>query len=172
MCDVTLALTAGATILGAIGTVQAAQATAQASEYNAKVGEINAVLADRRANDAIERGQKDEQRKRAQVAQLQGQQIAAMSANGVDITYGSPLDTLIDTAALGELDALTIRANSYRESYDHQVDAVNQRAGVTMQRAAGQNALTAGYLDATATVLTGGASGYKDYSRSKIGEFA
>jgi hypothetical protein len=155
-----------------MGTIQQANAAADAQRYNAKVAEMNATLSDRRAKDAVARGAQEEQRKRMQVAQLKGSQRAAMAANGVDLSFGSPLDTLVDTAVLGELDALNIRSNSYRESYDHQVDAVNQRAGATLANHNAASAQTGGYLDAFGTILTGGGKAYRDYRTPTIGAIA
>lgn len=172
MCELTMALTLAATAIGAVGQAQQAQATAASNTYNAQVQEMNAQLADRRAKDAIERGETEEQRKRQQVAAIQGQQRAAMAANGVDLTFGSPLDTIVDTAVLGELDALTIRSNAYRESYDYQVQGVNARSGATMSKMAAASAETGGWLSAAGTVLGGAGKGYGQYKQSKIGAFA
>jgi hypothetical protein len=169
MCDITLALTLGATLLGAAGTIQQGQATAAASEYNAKVGDMNARLSERRARDAIERGAAEEQKKRTEVQQILGEQRAASAANGVDLTFGSPLDTLMDTAMLGELDALTIRTNTYREAYDRRVDAANQRAGAELNRMEGRAAKTGSYLSAAGTILGGAGKAYGQYKSTRIG---
>ncbi|SDL07157.1 hypothetical protein SAMN05428953_12649 [Mesorhizobium muleiense] len=172
MCDLSIALMVGSTLLGAAGTVQQAQATAAANKYNAQVQDMNATLSERRAKDAIERGAKEEQRKRQQVAGIAGQQRAAMAANGVDLSFGSPLDALVDTAVMGELDALTIRTNANREAYDHRVDAVNKRAGATMSRMSAASATTGGYLDALGTVLGGAGKAYGQYKTPQIGQIA
>ncbi|TIW56677.1 MAG: hypothetical protein E5V54_11190 [Mesorhizobium sp.] len=169
MCDLSTILTLGSTLLGAAGAVQSAQATASANNYNAKVQDMNARLSERRAKDAIDRGQLEEQKKRQQASQIEGQQRAAMAANGVDLTFGSPLDTLVDTATMGELDALTIRTNATREAYDYKVDAVNKRAGANMSRMAASSASTGGYLDALGTVLGGAGKAYGQYKQSTIG---
>lgn len=165
MCELMTMLTIGATALGAAGQVQQAQATSAAAKYNAQVGEMNAVLSERRARDAIMRGQAEEQRKRQEVSAIKGKQVAAMAANGVDLSFGSPLDTIVDTAVLGELDALTIRTNAARESYDYKVDAVNKRASAALERSKAQSALTSGYLSAAGTVLTGAGKGYESYRK-------
>jgi len=125
--------------------------------------DMNATLAERRANDAMERGKFEEQRKRQDVARIKGAQTAAMAANGVDLTFGSPLDTLVDTAVMGELDALTIRTNTAREAYDYRVDGVNKRATASLERMKGENAATAGYLGAAGTILTGAGKAYSGY---------
>lgn len=165
MCDIGIALALGSTLVGAAGSVQEGQAAKAAGKYNQQVAEMNAELSERRAQDALERGQQEEQRKRQEVARIQGAQTAAMAANGLDITFGSPLDTLIDTATLGELDALTIRTNAYREAYDFRVDAVNQRAGGTLERAKGDAAAKGGYLKAVGTILTGVGNAYEGINK-------
>lgn len=171
MCDIGIALTLGATLLGAVGQVQAGQAQAAASEYNAKIGEMNAKLADRRARDALERGKVEEQQKRREISQLQGRQKAAMAANGVDLTFGSPLDTIVDTAVLGELDALTVRRNAAREAYDYEVEGVNRRAGARLDRMNAKSATTGSYLAAAGTVLGGAGKAYGQY-KSSIGSIS
>lgn len=163
MCDLMMALTIGSTIMGAAGQIQQGQAAAAAGRYNAQIAEMNAEMSERRAKDALERGKLDEQRKRQEVAKIKGQQVAAMAANGVDVTFGSPLDTLVDTAVLGEIDALTIRTNANREAYDFRVDAVNKRASGQLERMKADSALTGGYLGAAGTVLTGVGKGYAGY---------
>ena len=168
MCELTTALMIGSTVIGGIGQIQQANAASAASKYNAQVAEMNATLADRRAKDALERGAVEEQRKRMEVAQLQGRQRAAMAANGVDLTFGSPLDALVDTAVLGDLDALTIRQNAAREAYDFQVQGVNQRADATLSRANASASRTGGYLGAAGSVLGGGARAYGQYQSSLI----
>lgn len=163
MCELMTILTIGSTVMGAAGQMQQAQAASSAAKYNQQVANMNATLSDRRAKDALERGAKEEQRKRQEVQQILGKQQAGMAANGVDLTFGSPLDTIVDTSVLGELDALTIRTNTARENYDYKVQAVNQRAGATMEGMKAKSALQGGYLSAMGTVLGGASTAYKQY---------
>jgi len=163
MCELMTALTIGSTLLGAAGAVQSGQAAAASGRYSAQVSEMNATLADRRAKDALERGAVAEQRKRQEVSAIVGKQTAAMAANGVDLTFGSPLDTLIDTATMGEIDALTIRTNANREAYDYRVQAASGRANATLQRSQADSAEMGGYLKAGGTILGGGGQSYARY---------
>ena len=172
MCDIGIALTLASTVIGAAGQIQQGKAQAAASNYNAKVAEMNATLADRRARDALERGKIEEQQKRQEISQLKGRQKAAMAANGVDLTFGSPLDTIVDTAVLGELDALTVRRNAAREAYDHEVQGVNNRSDATLNRMNAKAAKTGGYLAAAGTVLGGAGKAYGQYKSSTVGSFA
>ena len=172
MCELATILTLGSTLLGAAGSIQQGQAAAKAAKYNNDVAQMNATISERRAKDAIERGATEEQKKRQQVAQVLGQQQAAMAANGVDLTFGSPLDTMVDTSVLGELDALTIRTNAYREEYDYRVQASNQRAGGQLALMEGKAAKTAGYLDGFGTILGGAGKAYRSGAPSRIGSIS
>ncbi len=169
MCGLGMILTLGSTLLSAAGQMQQANATAAAANYNAQIGDMNAKISERRADDAIERGKTAEQQKRQQVALFKGKQHAAMAANGVDLSFGSPLDTLVDTAVMGELDALTIRSNTYREAYDYRVDAANKTAGANLKRMEASNARSGGFIGAMGTVLTGAGKAYQQYSGSSSG---
>lgn len=160
MCELTTALMIGSTLIGATGQIQEGKAAAASSRYNAQVAEMNATLSDRAAKDALERGKLEEQKSRRQTAGLIGEQTAAMAANGVDVTFGSPLDLIVDTATQGEVDALTIRKNTYREERDLRQQASNYRGQAGVDRASGASALSGGYLGAAGTVLGGGAKSY------------
>lgn len=166
MCDLSMALMLGSTLLGAAGTIQQGQATASANKYNAQVAEMNAKLSERRAKDAIERGAIEEQKKRQQVQQVLGKQQASMAANGVDVSFGSPLDTIVDSSVLGELDALTIRTNTYREAYEYRVDAANKRSSATLSRMNAKAATTGAYLGAAGTILGGVGKAYQSGATS------
>jgi len=172
MCDISMIFGLVGSVISGVGQMQAANAQAKAAEYNAKVQDMNARIAERQARDAIERGQDEEQRKRMEVQRILGQQKAAMAANGVDLTFGSPMDVIVDTAVLGELDALTIRSNAYREAYQYRVDAANRRAGATMNRMEASAARTGGFLSAAGTILGGVGDAYKSYKKSTIGAIA
>lgn len=166
MCDLSLALGLLSSAIGAAGAIQQGQAQADAAEYNAKVQENNAKIAEFKARDAIVRGNEEQKKQRAHTAEIAGRQRAAMAANNIDVTYGSALDAAVDTAMLGELDALTIRSNSYREAYDHRVDATNERAGAELSRMEARNARTAGFLNAAGTLVGGFSNAYSSYRKS------
>ena len=168
MCELMTAMMIGSTLMGGIGAIQQGQAASASGKYNAQVADMNAKMADRAAKDALERGKLEEQKQRQKTAGLMGQQTAAMAANGLDIGFGSPLDTLVDTATLGELDALTIRSNSYREERDIRQQGANYRGQAGMYRAGASSALTGGYLNAAGTFLGGGAKSYEYGAKAGI----
>lgn len=172
MCDLITAMTIGSTIMGVGGQIQQANAAEAAGKYNQQVAEMNADIAERRAKSVIEAGAQEEQMKRQEVARILGQQQAGLAASGVDLTFGSPLDTIVDTAVLGELDALTIRTNTYREAYNARVDATNQRASGELAAFEGKSAKAGGYLGAVGTVLGGAGKAYGQYKQSTVGAYA
>jgi hypothetical protein len=93
----------------AIGQLQQGRATEDVARRQAR-------YADLQAGDALNRGRLEELRFRRGLAQLQGRQRVAAGASGTTLE-GSPADIFASTAELGELDALTIRANAEREAY-------------------------------------------------------
>lgn len=167
MCDPVTLLTVASTAVGAFGAVQEGKAAKRSSEYQARVAENNAQLNEFSARDAIIRGREEEKKQRRQASLLQSEQRAAAAANGIDIGFGSTLDNALDTAMLGELDALTVRSNAYREAYDFRVGASNNRADAELTRLEGSNAESAGYLNAGNTILTGATDSFGSYKRYK-----
>jgi len=149
------------------GQKHAAASKAAEYEYQAKIDDNNTKVALWKAQDAKARGAKEEAAHRVKVAALKGRQRSALAASGVEVGSGSALDILADTAALGELDALTIRSNAEREAYEHKVDASNLTANAGMKRMGAKNAIIAGNISAKTSLLSGAgsvASKWYDYS--------
>ncbi len=113
---------------------QSAQAEKKGYEYQAAIADNNAQIAEWEAQDAIQRGQTEEQNQRLKTASVYSSQRAAMAANGVDLTEGSPVDVLTSTKYLGERDALTIRDNSLKQAWGHRTQAATDRANATALR--------------------------------------
>lgn len=157
MCEPTtimLAATVASGVVAAGGAIAQGHAQNQQAKYQSAVERNNSQIATWQAQDAQQRGQIEEQRQRLATARLRGTQRVAMASNGVELDSGSSLDVLMDTAQLGELDALTIRANAERESYSHQTQSSNLLAQSALTRSAGRNAATAGYINAGSTLLS------------------
>lgn len=154
MCNpLALAVVATAATVG--GTIYQGRAAQAAATYNARVAEMNAKIAERAAQDELERGAREEQRKRQEVAAIFAQQRTGMAASGLDITYGTPLETLVDTAYAGEMDALTIRTNANRAAYNKEVEAANLRAQGQLYEFEGRSARTGSMLSAVGALAGG-----------------
>ncbi len=104
-----LVITAVGGAVTAYGQKQEGKAAEQVAEYNAKLDE-------REAQDALNRGQIEENKHRRIVAAQKGQQRAQFGASGIELDSGSVSDILAETEMLGEMDALTIRGNARREA--------------------------------------------------------
>jgi hypothetical protein len=142
-------VTAAGGALQAYGQVQAGKAASYESNYQAQIAANNAVVAGAHARDARARGAEEESRYALDVADLKGQQRAAMAANGVLLGTGSAVRVLEDTAMLGSLDAATIRSNTERESLgflNERNQFLNQAALYRVQGAAARRAGTLGAI--------------------------
>lgn len=164
MCvELSTALMIGGSILGGVGQVASASAQASAAKYNAAVQRQNAELAEKQSQNVLEAGMREEQKQKAITQKLMGKQIAAQAANGVDVSFGSPLDVVVDTAKQGAQDALTIRTNAYRNYDDVRNQAVSYRNQANLYDMEADNSTTSGMLNAFSTVLTGGTKAYTNY---------
>ena len=78
-----------------------------------------------------------------------------MAGNGIDITSGTALDTIEDTAQYGELDALMTQYNAERTALNYEQQASNFNNQANLDKIAAQNAATAGKMNAFASGLNG-----------------
>ena len=157
MCDLTTGLMIAASAAGAYGQIQASEAQAEAAQMSAQINQTNALFADRRARDALIRGQEEEQRVRQEAHQLEGRQTVGMAAAGLDLSFGSPLDVLVDTQIGMELDSMRARRNAALEAEDFDRQAWSYRAQSGLDRAEASSARTGGMIGAAGTLLSGGA---------------
>jgi hypothetical protein len=128
------------------GAYREGQDAKEAAKYNASVAREEAGMIE-------QSGALDAERQRKQVSRLIGTQKAAYGAAGVELT-GSVLDTMINTAAEGELDAAIIDYNAKtrargamsQAAYDEKLAEIYGRSGTT--KAAGTLLTSAASLGA------------------------
>lgn len=127
--------------------------------YQAKVAKKNADIAQQNADQERQAGIEEARWQRIKTLQSIGSQQVAMAGNGIDITSGTALDTIEDTAQMGELDALMIQYNSERvaQNYEQQANNFNNQANLDV--IAGKNAATAGAINGVAYGLNGVSQG-------------
>lgn len=160
MCEPTTLMIASA-VAGVGGQLYAGAAKANAYEAEAKINSQNAILADRRAKDAIERGQFEEERKKREATLLRKEQENSFAAANIDFGFGSALDIITSSAMAAQMDASIIRMNAEREAEDYEMQASNQRNSASMNKAAAGNARIGSIFAAAGTALDGGASVFK-----------
>lgn len=117
---------AGAAV-SAFGSYKSGQAQASAGKYNAKL--------------ATQQAAQNEETVRNRLRKLLASQRALYAKAGVDLSSGSPVSVLAETAAEGERDALIVR-------YGGQAEAAQQKMYAS-------SAKTAGIMGGIGTLLTG-----------------
>ena len=143
-------IAAAGAVFSAVGAISGGQAANRTAQYNAAIADRNAVVATQQASA-------NEEAQRKLDARRMGTMRAGYGASGVT-SDGSVLDVLGDSIAEAELNALNIR-------YEGQLSSQGYGDSATSQRAAGKNARTSGYIQAGASLLTGGAKAYDIYQR-------
>lgn len=156
MCDPT----GGVLTVALIGAAVSAYGVHQAGKDADRIERANAKNADIAAQDAIRRGNNEEEEHRRRVRAMLGAQRSRLSANNVDTSSGSPLGLLVDTISFGELDALTIRNNAAREAWGYQSEGA-------ISRMQGRAARRSGNWQAAGTLLAGGAQAYGSWKDSR-----
>jgi hypothetical protein len=160
MCEPTI-IAIGSAVIGGIGSIMQAQASASQAAYQAQVARNNQIIAQRNAADALKRGEVEEDKVRQRTAAILGQQRARLAGQGSVLDEGSPLDIQMDTAGLGELDALTTRSNYRREAYAQDVQAMNYGAQAALYDSKAQTSLLSSWLSSGGSLLGGPAGGGK-----------
>ena len=142
-------------VIGGISSYQQGKQQQAMYNYQAKVAEENAKIANKNAATERQTGIEEARLQRMKTLQAVGNQQTAMAANGMDVTQGTSLDIIEDTAAMGELDALQIQTNYERKAQSYEAQANNFNNQASMDVIAGKNAYTAGQIKAVQTGLNG-----------------
>lgn len=156
-----VALAAGAVagiaggVMGGVSSYQQGKQQQAYYNYQAQVQNENAKIAQNNAALERQQGIEEARLQRIKTAQAIGSQKTAMAANGVDITQGTAVDVLEDTAAMGELDALQTRYNYERKALSYETQANNFTNQGNLDVIAGQNAYSAGKINGLASGLDG-----------------
>lgn len=157
MCDIVSAVMAGSSLLGAMGNRKQGQANAAQAKIEAKVARENAALVGLQIKDAMFRGKNNLRDVRRQGAEITGRQRVAAGANNLDLSFGSPLDMIYNTAQLMGEDLETTERNTASEVADLTQRQKNYLSGAQGQDKAAKNYVKAGNLAAFGSLLSGGA---------------
>ena len=173
------------TMLSAYGSYQQAQSQASQQEaaaeaaraqaqYTANVNTYNADVAEQNAADVRKKAAYDAALQRDKLKRAVGAQRLDYAAAGVELSSGSPLETMLQQVRDSELD---IQATIY----NGELEATEYERKAKLLRYSGQNALTTGYATASnydsaadstrtagtigagATILTGASNTYGAY---------
>lgn len=155
MPAVMLGVSVFSTAMGAYSAYQQSASSKAAYNYQAAVSRNNSMISEWNAQDAARRGENDLIAQRQKTAALMGTQRATLAGRGIDLSEGTSLNILSDTAYLGEQDALTVKDNTAKNVWAAKVQANNDtaNAGLLKMRADSENPMLSG-----ATSLLTGAS--------------
>lgn len=121
------AVTIGSGVLSAYSQVQNSRLQAQAAARTAQAQE-------EAARQALEQGEQESDRRRQAGAAMASSNMAAMAANGLDVSGAQALDILDDTRFLVEEDAFAIRENARRRGEGFSQAAANSMADAASAR--------------------------------------
>lgn len=149
--------------VAAAGSMASGLSQAGQLRQQANIAQRNAQEANQRAIDAIQRGQMERVQLDRRYSQIQGQQQAAMAANGIDLGFGSALAVSRDTQMLRNEDAATLYRNQSNALHGIDIEVSNYRAEAAAKRQAATGAIVSAGFGAASSIL-GGAS---QFSRMK-----
>ncbi|OBU70459.1 hypothetical protein A9K58_00465 [Stenotrophomonas maltophilia] len=152
MCNPGIALLATTLITGAY---QADQQRKQ-GEVNAQIAENNATLAQQEADASNAMATREMEQQAWRTRAVMGQQRAAIAANNVDPTLGTPADILGETALVGEIDQQTIRMNAARQAWGFNAQAQGFRTQAKLSRWSGNAQATGTILGSLASAASMG----------------
>lgn len=157
--------TVGGSFLGAAGAWNAGAASAAADNYRAQIALNNQQIAKQNAAWQTQAGEAQVAEAGMKTRATVGAEKAAQAAGGVDVTSGSAVDVRSSSAALGELNALTIRSNTSRQVYGSEIEAQSQGEQATLDKLAAKNDSFAGLLGVTKSLLGGASSVGNQYAK-------
>lgn len=137
--NVAMAATAISGAVGTVASVKSSNANAKMSEYQARVARDNEKIAQENARNERQSGLEEARLQRLKTIQTIGAQQTAMAANGIDISSGTALDTVADSAQMGELDALMLQYNAERNAYGYDTQAGNFKNQANLDMFASKN---------------------------------
>lgn len=150
------ALTAGASLYGASAQSKALK---QQGAYQKQISEQNARQNELFAADTIERGKEASTLVRKRALQLRGTQRASLAGQGVDVNRGTALRLQDEAYTMGELDAITVKNNAWREAWGYKTQAQNVRGegrfAAMSAKSAARNTMLTGSLSAAGSIFKG-----------------
>jgi hypothetical protein len=140
-------------IVSAVGSIFTGSAQQSAANYNAQIqlknaqqAKINSQIAGQAGNAQVEA---QELRNRAGMGSLKAMQ----GASGIDVNSESSTAVEQSQREIGQLDALTVRSNATREAYGYATQAQSYTEKAALEKAQGENAATASYINAGSSLL-------------------
>ena len=152
----------GSSIFGATTSAAAANQQAQAqfgmNQYQAQVATINQQVQLQNADFARQQGSITAMNYGLSTGQNIGQTKAAQASSGFDVNSGSAAQVRSSERNVENLNLNQIRANTALTAYNYDVGASAQSNQAGLYRLAGTNAVAAGNIAATSSIIGGASS--------------
>lgn len=160
MCDPVTFMAVGAGV-STLGTIQQAGATSANAKFQQRIAVDNANRTSEQMRDAKERGADQEQQVLAEGAQRIANTRGAFATNNMDLSFGSPLDTIIQSSVEVQRDAQRTRRNTAYEVRDLETQRTNYLNNASARGAEAANAKTSGFIAGVGTALSGASNVYR-----------
>lgn len=155
MCLPVAALPIAAAAVSAVGSLTSGIMGMRQSAYEAEVHRRNIALGAERLRDEREIGRAESRDFYRQVGALKGQQIAALAANGLDLSFGTPLRVQEDTAMLADEDAAEMYRNQDNRLRGIDIEMSNESAAARATEFRGKVGMINSIFEAGAAVAGG-----------------
>jgi hypothetical protein len=158
MHDISMGLQGLSAVGNAIGAQYQGEAARKAALANEGIQNYNALMAQRNAQMQAAQGEANLNIQNMKTRATAGAIAAQQGANGLDVNSGSNVDVKSSAAALGELNALTLKSNTQKNVYasESQANSFQQQADLYGQKA--DDAVSAANISSAMSLLGGAAS--------------
>ena len=156
MCDpvsLSIGLTVAASAAKMAGQYVQGKAAYTQAKYEQASDKANEALADQQAKEQIDQTKLSAERRYRDAGQLEGQQKAAMAANGIDLGFGSALDVQRDSRMIANEDVGQIYKEGFNRTQGYLTDAYNYRLGASAAKSAASSAKLATGIGMAGTAL-------------------
>lgn len=140
-------------LLSAYGSEKSGAAQQQMYNYQAQVAQINSQIDLQNSEYASNQGEIQAQQYGMKASQQRGQIIADQGASGIAVGAGSSARVVQSQNLVTAMDLTQIRSNAAKVAYDYQVKSTMDTNQATLDVMAGENAKTAGDINAAASIL-------------------
>lgn len=170
MCDpVSIGLVVASTAVTMGGQYMQGKAAYTTAKYQQSAAAANMQLADDQAKAEIGNTKLAAQRRYREASQLEGNQRAAMGANGIDLNYGSAVDVQRNDKMIAAEDVGQIYKEGFNKTQGYLIDAYGERLKGMAAKSSAKGAQWATGLGMLGTALGGASQISKMNAAAKFG---
>lgn len=157
----------GTTLIGgltsALGNIFSGEAQQKMYDYQAGIAKLNEKIANQNAAYASNVGELQAGQFGYKAAAQLGMIRAGQGSRGLDVNTGSNLQVQKSQELLSGTEMTAIRSNAAKTAYDYKVQGTQFAAQANLDTLAGQNALSAGFIGATSSILGAASSASSEW---------